>query len=51
MEELGALAAMALVSALVIALADVTGWLMGWGWGHYSKKALARRRSKETDDV
>ena len=50
MEELGAIAAIALASALAIAVADVAGWLMGMGWGHYSKKALARRRSKAMHD-
>ena len=51
MEELGALAAMALISALVVGVADVVGWLMGLGWGHYSKKGLTRRRLKESDNV
>jgi len=51
MEELGALAAMAVVPALALAVADLVGLLMGLGWGHYSKKARSRRRSKETQNV
>ncbi|HEX6375432.1 MAG TPA: hypothetical protein VFZ91_06900 [Allosphingosinicella sp.] len=49
MEELTAFAAMALVSALAIAVADLAGWLMGLGWGHYSKKLRAKRRARETN--
>jgi hypothetical protein len=51
MEELGALAAMAMIGALAVAAADVAGWLMGFGWGHYSKKVRGRRRSKEKPNV
>ena len=51
MEELGALAAIALASALALAIADIAGWMMGLGWRHYSKKAFHRRASKETRDV
>jgi hypothetical protein len=46
MEELGALAAIALVSALVLAVVDVAGFLMGFGWGHFSRKWRAKRSSK-----
>ena len=47
MEELGALAAMALAGAVALAIADLAGWLMGLGWGHYSRKARTKRVSKE----
>ena len=50
MEELGAIAAIALTSAIAIAVADVAGWLMGLGWGHYSEKLRARRALKEARD-
>jgi hypothetical protein len=50
MEELSVLAAVAVTSALALAAADIVGWLMGLGWGHYSRKARARLRSRKTDN-
>ena len=43
MEELGALVLVALAGAIALGFADLAGWLMGRGWGHYSKKARAKR--------
>ncbi|HET9638788.1 MAG TPA: hypothetical protein VFP12_06245 [Allosphingosinicella sp.] len=51
MEELCVLTAMAAGSVLALVAADIVGVLLGLGWGHYSKKAAATRRSKVTDDV
>ena len=51
MEELCAVAAIALATTLAMLVADIAGLLMGLGWRHYSKKLRASRALKEAHDV
>ena len=32
---------------IAIALADIAGWALGYGWGHFSKKRKARLAEKK----
>ena len=53
MEEaalLTAMAAVALACAIPLMLADLAGWLLGLGWGHYSKKLKAKWRDAKRAD-
>jgi hypothetical protein len=48
MEEMALLtvvAAAALICAIPLMLADLIGFLLGLGWGHYSKKLKAKWRN------